>query len=41
MTNQASDVLIVEDTGSVAKVMQNWLIKAGIFTPPGQSFPGN
>ena len=30
MTNQASDVLIVEDTGSVAKVMQNWLIKAGI-----------
>ena len=30
MTTQASDVLIVEDTGSVAKVMQNWLIKAGI-----------
>ena len=30
MTNQASDVLIVEDTGSVAKVMQNWLLKAGI-----------
>lgn len=30
MTTQASDVLIVEDTGSVAKVMQNWLSKAGI-----------
>lgn len=30
MTTQASDVLIVEDTGSVAKVMQNWLLKAGI-----------